>query len=85
MAYSSSDNWYTAQENTLHPKKPNMKLMITLLEQLGGSSHPFDQVQLKLHRYMASAIELAPPDSACRQKCLAVVNSNQKIKENGQI
>ena len=39
--------------------------LITLLEQPGGSSHPFDQVLLKLHQYMASAIELAPPDSAC--------------------
>jgi hypothetical protein len=42
--------------------------MITLLEQPGGSLHPFDQVQLKLHQYMALAIELAPPDSACTQK-----------------
>jgi hypothetical protein len=44
---------------------PEMLNLITLLEQPGGSSHPFDQVLLKLHQYMASAIELAPPDSAC--------------------
>jgi hypothetical protein len=44
---------------------PEMLNLITLLEQPGGSSLPFDQVLLKLHQYMASAIELAPPDSEC--------------------
>jgi len=43
--------------------------MITLLEQPGGSLHPFDQVQLELRQYMASAIEQAPLDSACTQIC----------------
>jgi len=46
-----------------------LNLMITLLEQPGGSLHPFDPVQLELHQYMALAIELAPPDSASIQKC----------------
>ena len=55
--------------------------LITLLEQPEGSSHRFDQVLLKLHQYMASAIELAPPDSTCKRN----VNSSklwpEKTKE----
>jgi len=52
---------------------PEMLNLITLLEQPGGSSHRFDQVLLKLHQYMASAIELAPPDSTCKRN----VNSSK--------
>jgi hypothetical protein len=44
-----------------------MPTIITLLEQPGGSSHRSDQVLLELHQYMASAIELVPPDSACKR------------------